>query len=424
MNLFVALAVVLALACLFGMIARRLGQPPVVGEILAGILLSATVLPASVGHYLVPIGAKPLLSALANVGLATFMFIVGYEIDSVLLRGRVRKAAGLAAGSVLVPLISGILLALLLADRYAEDDHLAFVLFVGVAMSVTALPVLSRILAETGLDRLPIGAVTLTAAAIGDVIAWGCLAAVTAVAGGSGQWHAALLPVYALILFGIVRPVMGRLLISAQANGQPTATLLPILAVGLTLSCAATEWLGFHFIFGAFAFGVVLPRTGLERIRGIVIDRMDGAGALLVPLYFVLAGMNVTLAQFDLTALAVLVAVVAIATGSKALGAYLGSRLSGATRSDALVFSVLMNTRGMTEIVILTVGLDLQLMDRTLYSMMVLMAVLTTAMTGPLLTSLRKYLPGAATWTMLNAKQEQLRTKRGRSEDAIPYGSL
>jgi Kef-type K+ transport system membrane component KefB len=328
---------------------------------------------------------KTLLGALAQVGLATFMFTIGYEIDGSPLRGRGRTMLGLTAGSVFIPLASGIVLAVPLADRYAPGNWPAFVLFVGVAMSVTAFPVLARILADRGLTRHPIGGLTLAAAALGDLIAWIFLAAVVAYAGASGQWRMALLPAYLAVMLTVVRPLLRAALRRARERKAGAKMLIPALLVGLMLSCSATEWLGIHFIFGAFAFGVVMPRHALGGLRDQIMEQMEQLGHVLLPLYFVVAGTKVDLSTFDPTAMLALVSVIAVAVLSKTGGSYGAARISRLPHAVALPVAVLMNTRGLTEIVIVSVALEMGLINQAFYSMMVVMAVVTTAMTGPLL---------------------------------------
>ncbi|WP_306320002.1 MULTISPECIES: cation:proton antiporter [unclassified Streptomyces] len=384
-DFFLTLALALGAAHLAGRLARRAGQPAVVGEICAGLLASPMVLTASGSEAVLPADVKPLLGALANVGLATFMFLMGYELDGGLLRERRGAALGVATGSVVLPLAAGTALAVPLADTYAPGSHTAFVLFVGVAMSVTAFPVLARILADSGLSRHPVGSLALGAAALGDLVAWIGLAGVVAYAGTSGQWRTAALPVYLLLMVVVVRPVLGAAVRRAQHRDRPAERLLPLLVAGLMLSCAATEWLGIHFIFGAFAFGAVMPRNTLGSVRTGIMRQMEQVGHVLLPLYFVVAGSKVDLSGFTGAALLTLLAVIAVAVLSKAGGAYAGARLSGLDHSAAVPLAVLMNTRGLTEIVIVAVALDMHLIDQSFYSTMVVMAVVTTAMTGPLL---------------------------------------
>ncbi|WP_066933339.1 cation:proton antiporter [Streptomyces sp. NBRC 110611] len=384
-DFFLALSLTLGAARIFGALARRVAQPAVVGEICAGLLVSPMVLTRAGADAVLSAEVTPLLGALANVGLATFMFLIGYEIDGAFLRHRRKATLGVATGAVAVPLAAGVAVAIPLAQAYAPGNRTAFVLFVGVAMSVTAFPVLARILADRGLSRHPVGSLTLAAAAVGDLVAWICLAAVAAYAGAAGQWQLALLPVYLVVLVAGVRPLLATLLERARRRGVAAERLVPALVVGLALSCAVTEWLGVHFIFGAFAFGAVMPRNALDGVRSTIMRHMEQVGQVLLPLYFVLAGTKVDLSAFGVTALLTLVAVIGVAVLSKAGGAYGGARLAGLPHAAALPAAVLMNTRGLTEIVIVAVALDMGLINQDFYSMMVVMAVVTTAMTGPLL---------------------------------------
>ncbi|MFH8349952.1 cation:proton antiporter [Streptomyces sp. NPDC018045] len=386
---FLALAIVLGCAKLFGWLARLIGQPPVVGEICAGLLASPMVLSPGLVSVILPGEVKPLLSAVADIGLAAFMFAAGYELDLSMLYRRSRGSLGLLIGSILCPLALGAAVALLLADRYAPANHTAFVLFVALAMSVTALPVLVRIIADRGLSGRPVGVLALGAAAVGDLTAWVCLAGVVAYAGGTGQVHVVLLPLYFVVLV-IARPLLKRAVLTSLRRNRTGAGLLSAVFLGLMLSCAVTEWLGIHFIFGALAFGAIMPRKEIEELRGSVPRSMRQIGQLMLPPYFVLAGMNVDLSAIGASAVAVIALVLCTAMLSKIGGAYLGARISGIGHAEALPAALLMNTRGLTEIVIVAVALEAGIIDRAFYSVMVIMAIATTAMTGPLLTLLVK----------------------------------
>jgi Kef-type K+ transport system membrane component KefB len=390
-SLFLALATLLAAARLAGALARRLGQPAVIGEILAGIALGPTVLPAATSHAVVPDSARPLLAGLAAVGLASFVFVVGHEMATSFGPRGGRTAAGVAVGSVVLPLAGGCLLALSFAAAYGPAGQLQFVAFVGVAMAATAFPVLARILTDRRLDIEPIGRLAMAAAAVTDVVIWVLLAGVVTLAGTGRPWRVALVPVFLLLLVYGMRPALARTLRGRGEVGPGDAVVVPLLLVGLMLSCAATEWMGVHYVCGAFAFGAVVGRAAPLPVRSGVVRRMQSVGAdVLLPVYFVLAGMQVDLSDVGTGLLGVLAAVLAVAVGTKTAGAYVGGRLTGLPRDAALTLAVLMNTRGLTEIVVLTVGLKLGLIDDRFYSAMVVMAVVTTAMTGPLLNLLTR----------------------------------
>ncbi|GIJ51882.1 sodium:proton antiporter [Virgisporangium aliadipatigenens] len=381
-TLLLALGCVIALARLFGAAAKRIGQPPVIGEIVAGIAVGPSLFGAGLGDALFPTDIRPALAALANVGLVLFMFIVGYEIDPATLRGRGRAAVSVALGSTLLPLGLGVALAFWLAGRHDVRNVAAFVLFLGAAMAVTAMPVLARILADRGMVRTTVGAMALAAGAVGDIVAWSLLAFVVAMASASGvvPWHLVLIVPYLVVMFLLVRPALRRL-----AKEKLTPDVLALVLVGLLLSCWCAEWLGVHAIFGAFLFGAVMPRDR-PALRHEILGRLEQVSVLLLlPCFFVIAGLRVDLSALGGGGLVELAAILLVAITGKVAGAYAGARLHGMDRRRSGALATLMNTRGLTELVILTVGLQLGILDTRMFSMMVVMALVTTAMAGPVL---------------------------------------
>ncbi|WP_018350538.1 cation:proton antiporter [Longispora albida] len=386
-QLLLALAGIILLARAFGWLARKCGQPPVIGEILAGILIGPTLFGSAVTGHLLPDGIRPALSGLASVGLVLFMFIVGYELDTGLVRGRVRVAVSVSIGSIVLPFGLGFALALWLAGRHGVTDTIPFALFVGAAMSVTAFPVLARILTDRGMHRLEVGGLALASAAVDDVLAWTLLAGIVTLGGGGAGWQILLSVPYVLVMFLVVRPLLAKLAAARARAGRLTPDILGVILAGLLLSCFATEWLGVHAIFGAFLFGAVMPRD--EVLRHEILERLEQVSVLLLlPAFFVLSGMKVDLSTVNLSGFAELVLILAVAIAGKFAGAYLGARLQQVPAREAGVLATLMNTRGLTEIVILTVGLQLGLLDGELFSLMVVMALVTTVMAGPLLSAL------------------------------------
>ncbi len=387
--LMIGLAVIILLARLLGALARRLGQPPVVGEILAGILVGPSIFGTVVSGRLFPTAeVRPALGGLANVGLALFMFIVGYELDQTLIRGKERVAVSVSLGSIMLPFGLGAALAVWLAHRHDVHRVLPFALFLGAAMSITAFPVLARILADRGMHRIQLGGLALASAAVDDLIAWSLLAVVVTVAGAdTGQWHILLALPYLLVMFLVVRPLLRRLAAARDSAGRLTPNILAVVLIGVLSSAFATEWLGVHFIFGAFLFGVVMPRLDAgARLRHEIMERLEQVSVLLLlPVYFVISGMKVDLSKVDLSGVVELLAILAVAIGGKFVGAFVGARLQRVRTRQAGALATLMNTRGLTEIVILTVGLQLGILDVQLFSLMVVMALVTTVMTGPLL---------------------------------------
>jgi Kef-type K+ transport system membrane component KefB len=379
-------AFIIILARLLGSLAKRLGQPPVLGEILAGILLGPTFFHGTITKTLFPPTLIPPLTALADLGLVLFMFVVGYEVDLRLIRGRERVAAGVSTGSVVLPLVLGAALGVWLAHRNHLPNVSTFALFIGTAMAATAFPVLARILTDRGLHRTRIGGLALASAAIADVLAWVLLAVVVALAGSSAQWKVLLAIPYAVLMFAVVRPLLRRLSQFYVQAGRLTPNILATVLAGLLLSCYATNWMGLHFIFGAFLFGIVMPRENVLGLREEILERLEQISLLvLLPIYFVVAGLNINLSTIGSSGLVELVAILIVAIVGKLVGAYLGAQFTGVHGRNAGVIATLMNTRGLTELVILGVGLQLHILTKPLYTLMVVMALVTTAMSGPLL---------------------------------------
>jgi Kef-type K+ transport system membrane component KefB len=385
--LLLALAVIVIAARLLGSLAHRLGQPAVIGEIVAGILLGPTLAGGVVASAIFPAGVRPALTTLANVGVCIFMFFVGLHLDRELLRGQGRIAATVSISAMVLPFGLGVLLALYLAARYPTGNRLAFALFIGTALSITAFPVLARILSGNGLVKTPIGGLALACAALDDVLAWSLLAAVVAIAGASGHpWRVLLVVPLAAVLLKVAGPLLARAGRRLPAGPLASGAVLVAGAAGLVLCAEATDWMGLHPIFGAFLFGVVLPRDAVPALTARVLPRVEAVNSfVLLPVFFLIVGLKVNLAQIGTSGLAELALILAAAIGGKGIGAYLGARVCGARPRHSAVLATLMNTRGLTELIALTVGLQLGLLDRALYSLMVVMAVVTTAMTGAVL---------------------------------------
>jgi Kef-type K+ transport system membrane component KefB len=375
--LLAALAVLLGLARICGTVAVRLGQPAVVGEIACGILVGAAL---STGPAF-PAAVDTPLSAFAQLGLALFLFTIGARLAPA-MTGRGYPLVP-ALGAAVVPFALGAVLALWLADRHAPAGTPVFVLFVAAAMTVTAFPVLARILAERGMLDEPVGQRALSAAAVIDAGAWTVLVFVTAALhDGTRVWSLVLALPMLLVLLGIGRPWFGRWVAGLS---RPAATTL-----GFGLACAgaaATDAIGLHAAIGAFLLGYAVgrsaPRTDLAAL-------VAPHSTVLVPLYFVLVGRSVDLGDLDLALIAETAAIVVVGVVGKCGGAYLGARLAGTSRRSAAEFAVLMNTRGVTELVFVSIGLGLGVIDGAVYTAMVVMALVTTAMTGPLLNRLRQ----------------------------------
>jgi Kef-type K+ transport system membrane component KefB len=378
-----AVAVAVVAARVLGWGAVRLRQPRVIGEVLAGIMLGPSLLGAlwpAATEYLFPVQVMPGLKALAQLGLVLFMFLVGVELEPGLLRGRGRTVAYVELGSLVIPFGLGAASALWLYPRFGTGtDRLSFVLFIGVAMAITAFPVLVRILQDTGLAGTPVGAIAVAAAALDDVTAWCLLAGAVAVTASSGPGEvlvvAALAVAFVLVMVLVVRPVLAR----------AGSVSLPVAVAVALLSAWVTELVGVHAVFGAFVAGVVMPTD--RAVRSRLEDQLTTVTtSVLLPVFFVVVGVSVRIDRLNSLYLwGVTALVVLVATVGKMVGATGGALLSGTSRRDALTLGVLMNTRGLTEIVILTVGLELGVIDTTMFSIGVVMALATTVIASPLL---------------------------------------
>ncbi|GAA0272129.1 hypothetical protein GCM10010302_07130 [Streptomyces polychromogenes] len=385
--LFVELAVILLVARLAGRAARALGQPAVLGEIVAGILMGPTLFDGAVADALFPAGARPYLSTLANVGLVLFMFVVGLEFDYERLRGFGRVTGTTSLSAFLLPFALGSLLALYLLGSHPTDNRPGFVLFFGVAMSITAFPVLARILVDHRMNKSLVGAIALSAAAVCDLAGWSMLALVQALVGGKDtqHWPVLLVAPFAALLAFVVRPLLKRLLTRGGTGRAAAATRFSTVLACLFASAAVTEMIGLHFVFGAFLFGLVMPREATERARADLLERATTGTTFLLPVYFVVAGLNVDLSSMGFDGLLELGLILVTAVMGKTAGTFVTARAAGMSTRRSTVLATLMNTRGLTELIVLGVGLRIGMLDQSLYAQMVVMAVLTTAMTGVLL---------------------------------------
>ena len=396
--LLLQLAAILAAARLVGRLAARLGQPQVVGEMAAGILLGPSFLgwiAPGLADRLFPADGLAGLAAASQVGLAIFLFLVGLELDVEAIRRRGSGVAAISFTGIALPFLLGVLLAAPFHARHAPPGVplLHFALFLGTAMSITAFPVLARILAERRLTADPLGSGALACAAVDDATAWTLLAAVTFLVGaGEGAlapWAAApLLVAYALVMAGPGRRALRRLEHAYRARGEVTDGLLAgILLVALG-SAAVTEALGVHALFGAFLAGAVMPkdpgfvRAVERRVEGVVV-------VLLLPLFFALSGLRTRVgllagAGMGLDGALVLAAAIAGKFG----GVTLAARAGGLPAREAAALGILMNARGLMELVVLNIGLELGILSPARFTLMVLMALATTVMTTPLLARL------------------------------------
>jgi Kef-type K+ transport system membrane component KefB len=397
-DVLIAVPVVI-LACKAGaQLVRRFGQPPVVGEIAVGIMLGPSLLgwlwPQAQG-WLFPASVLPYVGVLGNLGLLAYMFLVGLELDLGSLRGHSKTAMAVSQASIVLPLVLGSLLALGMYGAFAPEGvgRLQFVLFIAVSMSITAFPVLARILTDRGLYRTRMGALAMACAVVDDVTAWCLLALVVTVAKSSWPFDAvrtALLAVaFTLFMYYALRPVLARWAARAERAYTDSVVLL-VLFSGLCLSALATDKIGVQALFGAFLFGVATPRgtrvieRQAARLRAFTVP-------VLLPLFFVTTGLkaNMSLLTNDPREWLWAAAVLAVAVLAKWGGAASAARVAGQNWRDALSIGALMNCRGLTELVVLNIGLSLGVIGANLFTMLVLMALLTTALTSPALNLIR-----------------------------------
>lgn len=394
-RVLLALVLIVVAARVFGWVAGRLRQPPVIGEIVLGIALGPSLLgllPGNLDAALFPPEVVAHLNILAQLGLILFMLLVGLEMDVTLLQGRQRAVGTISLASVAVPFGLGVLLALSLYPRHNIVDgkpvsQLAMVLFLGVAMSITAFPVLARIISDRGLEKTMVGAVALAAAAVCDVIAWTVLALVVAVIRGGSPLAVlriiALTAVFMLAMYTVGRRLAKRFEDWYLRRGSLTPDMLAIILVGTLGSAWVTDLIGIHVIFGAFIFGMILPRN--EDLIGEIIAKLKQICVLLLlPLFFVVTGFGVNIAEMTFSGWSQLLVIVTVAIASKFVSSYLAARSAHLPKRHSAVIGILLNTRGLTELVILSVGKELGVLDGELYSILVLMALITTALTGPL----------------------------------------
>lgn len=396
--LLVQLAVILVAARLCGMALGRIGQPPVVGEMAAGLLLGPLVFGAWLPELHGTLFAKPslpALSGLATLGVTLFMFIVGVELRAPQgSRSQVRSAFCIGIPGVVLPMALGLSIAPVLYPTFAPGGvgFWPFALFLAAAMSVTAFPVLARILKDRGLTHTTPGRLALGAAVIDDACVWVFLALVLALAGGS-QGGGALVAlggglVLVAVVFLVLRPLFARVLRPGDDEPAWAASAFVWVLVGL-LGCAAfAEWIGLHAVFGAFLFGVCLPRD--ERLLHALARRIEPlAIVLLMPVLFALAGQNTSLEAFSGAGLGMFGLVLVVAIAGKVIGCAAGARLSGQGWHDSLAVGALMNARGLMELVVIKIGLDAGLIGPELFTMLFGMTLVTTLLASPLLSLLR-----------------------------------
>lgn len=378
-----------------GTIFVRCGQPAVVGEVLAGILLGPSLLGwvwPEAARFIFPKESLGVLKLFSQIGVCLFMFVVGLELQVSHLRQKAHTAVVVSHASIMFPYLLGVVAALFLYSHYAAPgaSFPAFALFMGIALSITAFPVLARILAERGIAKTFLGSTAITCAAVDDATAWAILAFVVAIAGATSLASTAfclgLVLVFVALMLFVVRPRLPRwLAVDRVEGGAPSRAVLAAVLILLLTSALATELIGIHALFGAFLAGVVMPQK--KEFREYLIVRLENFSSLfLLPLFFAFSGLRTHVGLLnDATSWLFCLAIMGVATLGKLGGTMVTARLTGMNWNDSFALGALMNTRGLVELVALNIGYDLGILPPRIFAMMVLMALVMTFLTGPLL---------------------------------------
>lgn len=393
MHLLLALVLIIVVARTIGTLFSWLNQPRVMGEIVAGILLGPSFfgwLTPSVASQVLPAAILPYLALISQVGVVLYMFLVGLELDTQLLRHRTTASVAISNAGIVIPFLLGATLALWLFPLYAVQgiSFTVFALFIGVAMSITAFPVLARILTDRGLQKTPVGVLALTCAAIDDVTAWCLLALLVGVAhahAGNAVVTLVLAVGFVLFVLLVVRRGAQWLVRRQTATGYTTQEVFAVVCAAFLLAALITERIGIHSLFGAFLVGVVIPHDS-ELALDIRNRMQDLVVVLFLPAFFAFTGLRTHIGMVhSIRGLLACMLIIAVASLGKFGGCFLAARRTGSPWREAAVVGVLMNTRGLMELIVLSVGLDLGVLSPALFTMFVLMAVITTLATAPIL---------------------------------------
>ncbi len=395
-HVLLALVVIVLCARGLGSVFRRFNQPPVIGEMIAGILLGPSllgrILPA-VSSYILPTQIAPYLSVLANIGVILYMFLVGTELNTNLLRERTHASIATSHASIIVPFLLGSGLALWLYPIFSSSDvrFVVFALFMGVSMSVTAFPVLARIITDRQMQETPLGAIALTCAAVDDVTAWCLFALVVSVArahAGRALVTLALTAGFILAIFAFVRPTAARMARRHTIRQPSSQGAIVVACVALLLGALTTQWIGIHALFGAFLMGAVIPHDS-PLARDIKQKFEDLVVVLFLPIFFAFTGLRTQIGLVHgFRDWAICLLIIAVASVGKFGGGAIAAWLTGLGWRQAASLGILMNTRGLMELIVLNVGMDLGVLSPTLFAMLVTMAIVTTLATTPVLHAL------------------------------------
>ncbi len=378
----------------FGWIFRKIGQPSVIGEIIAGIVLGPSLLGLYFPEFSIALFPKESLGnlqILSQLGLILFMFVIGMELDLKVLKNRANEAVVISHASIVFPFALGVGLSYYIYKEFAPENinFLSFALFIGISMSITAFPVLARIVQERGIHKTKIGAIVITCAAADDITAWCLLAAVIAIvkAGSflSSLYIIAMAVVYVLVMFYMIKPFLKRIGDLYGSKNNLSKPVVAIFFLTLILSSYCTEVIGIHALFGAFMTGVIMPE--ISKFRNVFIEKVEDVSLIiLLPLFFVYTGLRTEIGIInDPELMKITGYIILVAVCGKFIGSALAAKFVGQNWRDSLIIGALMNTRGLMELVVLNIGLDLGVISPKVFTMMVIMALVTTFMTGPAL---------------------------------------
>lgn len=400
--LLLQIIVIVVIARGFGWLANRIGQPSVVGEIIAGICLGPSLLgnfwPGS-SAFIFPANSLSSLQFLSQIGLAFFMFVIGMELDTHKIKNKAHDAVMISHVSIVFPFFLGVWLAYHLYTQFAMPNvsFIAFALFMGIATSITAFPVLARIVQERKLSATPLGLLAITCAAADDVTAWCILAVVITIAKAGTLWSAVLTLGLALVFLSVMiyllKPALHKLIPRFMATGKEKAIVATAFFTMLGAAWIA-EVIGIHALFGAFLAGVIMPEEA--SVQKLLRDKIEDVSVLLLlPIFFAFTGLRTQVGILSHSELWIAFGMIMLASVvGKLGGSAITARLMGQHWSDSLAIGALMNTRGLVELIVLNIGYDLGILSPEIFSMLVLMALCTTFMTGPLLDFVNKVAPG------------------------------
>lgn len=398
--LLLQVLIILFTSRIFGILFKKLGQQTVIGEIIAGIFLGPSIfgwLSPELSHLIFPSNSFISLQFLSQIGLAFFMFVIGMELDLNKIRDKTQDAVMISHVSIIFPFFLGTCLSffIFLDVAPASVSFLSFALFMGIAMSITAFPVLARIIKERGLTKTPLGVLAITCAAADDVTAWCLLAAVIAIvkAGSiaSSLFTIGLAVVYIVFMLYLIKPWLQKISDRRIKEEKIDKTIIGISFFVLLTSAYFTEIIGIHALFGSFIAGVIMPNN--IRFKEILTDKVEDVSTiLLLPIFFAFTGLRTQIGLLNEGHLwTICLIVILVAVSGKFIGSAITAKIIGRSWKDALSIGALMNTRGLMELIVLNIGYDLGILGPEIFAIMVIMALTTTFMTGPLLDTINYF---------------------------------